>query len=270
MPEPPSPRTAARKLQTRSPGAVITRSEAELLDQKRRAKKSEYNRRYRLRCRRRALTCWDAELLDEKRRTKRSLYNRTYRSRHPQRERHCQPIYKARWVAKQSGLEPPPLPNWHRITSDFEVSFARGPRPGSGGRPPKGLSRKLLSSSSERLIYSKDNATPPRGASIGSVKGRPEQLLNRRTNDQIESTMSSRRYPEVGRISKQCRLCGRTFRLFKSRIVHPGDGSFCSIHCRSMAWNLFSLALATEQLEPIFKALAAALKEKDQKKVQYE
>jgi hypothetical protein len=68
--------------------------------------------------------------------------------------------------------------------------------------------------------------------------------------------------PLVGHVYLRCRLCKRPFRRFKSQIVRYGDGSFCTRQCYFAAWHLFSEALAMEQLEPIFQALAEALKEK--------
>ena len=70
-------------------------------------------------------TRWDAELLREACRQKKSEYNRTYRLRHREREKMMEPIYKNRWLARQRGVPPPPLPVWNGL----EVAFARGRRP---------------------------------------------------------------------------------------------------------------------------------------------
>jgi hypothetical protein len=69
-----------------------------------------------------------------------------------------------------------------------------------------------------------------------------------------------------GHVYKHCRLCGRPFRRFKSKLAPPSYGSFCTRACFWAAWHLFNLALETERLEPIFKELAAILKEEEKKK----
>jgi hypothetical protein len=197
-------------------------------------------------------TRWDEELLDEIQRSKRSLYNRTYRSRHPERNSACQPLYKARWIARQRGLQPPPLPIW----DGFDVHFSRGPRPGHGGRPPKARSSQVLSSSQGRIPYSYCRTTLSRTPPCTPNIERAAQAGSRKSGE----IMNSRRYPEERRVSRKCRVCGRTFRRFKSQIAR-GKGSFCSTPCRDTGWRLFSLVLETERFEPLMRELAAILKE---------
>jgi hypothetical protein len=62
--------------------------------------------------------------------------------------------------------------------------------------------------------------------------------------------------PEVGHLWKQCVICGKNFRKFRSQIRRSGEGRFCGIPCRNVAWHLFSEALATEKLEPLLNELA--------------
>ena len=69
-----------------------------------------------------------------------------------------------------------------------------------------------------------------------------------------------------GRVSRQCLLCGRTFRVFKANLTRRGNGNFCSKKCLFAAWHLFSEALALERMGPILKELAAIAREKEQKK----
>ena len=69
--------------------------------------------------------------------------------------------------------------------------------------------------------------------------------------------------PQVGHVFRQCLVCGKSFRVFRYRLTRRNNGKFCSNVCLFAAWHLFSEALALEQLEPIFRVLAASLKEKE-------
>jgi hypothetical protein len=60
-----------------------------------------------------SLTRWDAELLREQRHAKKSEYNRRYRLRHPEREKAMEPLYRP-LESKQRGAEPP-LPDWNTL-----------------------------------------------------------------------------------------------------------------------------------------------------------
>jgi hypothetical protein len=55
------------------------------------------------------------------------------------------------------------------------------------------------------------------------------------------------RYPEVGHIFQSCRVCGRPFRVCKSRLLRRG-GKFCSRQCYYQAWHEFSEALDADRL----------------------
>jgi hypothetical protein len=78
------------------------------------------------------MTGWAVECRHEEWCEKRREYSRRYRLRHPERLHAMQLIYKARWKARQLGLEPPPLPDWDTELGGFEIQFARGGRPKAG------------------------------------------------------------------------------------------------------------------------------------------
>jgi hypothetical protein len=201
------------------------------------------------------MTRWDAELAIEQTRRKKAEENRRYRSRHRQRERLMQPFYYARWAARQHGLQPPPLPDWDKEFGQFEIHFRPGPPKGSTFKPR----RKILSWRAHQKIYNgPDSNLTPNGHS-NTPNDRPTKAVNQKpTHKAKASTMARTR--EVGHIHRHCLICGRPFRRFKSQIVRPGHGYFCSLGCRDAAGHLFRLALATDRLEPILEELAAALK----------
>jgi hypothetical protein len=200
-------------------------------------------------------TRWDAELAREEWDKRRRAYKLRYRLRHPERLAVMQRIYKARWKAKQHGLEPPPLPDWNNVLGSFEIQFARGYL--KGQRPPP-----LFPSCPEMKLLNLEGNTPaPRNPKENKKRTGRSSGEKKPT----ESIMSRPRYPEVGHVYRRCRVCGRNFRVGKSRSVRQGEGHFCTMQCLGAAWHLFSFALATEQLDPIFKALAAAMKEQEEK-----
>jgi hypothetical protein len=57
------------------------------------------------------------------------------------------------------------------------------------------------------------------------------------------------RYPEVGHVYRYCVMCGRPFRVVRSRLLR--HGKFCTRECFRRAWKLFSEALADKRLGPI-------------------
>jgi hypothetical protein len=220
-------------------------------------------------------TRWDQELIHEAQRAKKAHYNRTYRRRHPEREGTMEPIYKARWLARQRGLEPTPLPNWDNAPEIFEVHFHPGIHPGQPVNPASqpyisSTSSSTFSSSTEQISYNGPDANLLPNAHNNIALGRAQQALNKgsgRLNKRSGRGRKTGGYRNgEGHVFPRCRLCGRSFRRFKSQIVQPGDGSFCSILCRDAAWHLFSEALALEQLEPILRELVAAVKKRDQQK----
>ena len=66
------------------------------------------------------------------------------------------------------------------------------------------------------------------------------------------------RWQEPGHIFRQCVLCGRPFRIFKSQLVRPRRrGRFCTNKCHALALKLFGEALASGQLEPLLQQMIA-------------
>jgi hypothetical protein len=178
------------------------------------------------------MTRWDAELAYETWQQIRRQYKRTYRLRHPKRLHAMQRVYKARWKAKQLGLQPPPLPDWDKELGGFEVHFNRGTQKGSLANSALHHERSSLllpstfPSSTEQIIYSNSDANPLPNAHNNSSRERASQALNKGSGRGRKT--GGYRNGE-GHVFPRCRLCGRSFRRFKSQIVQPGDGSFCSI-----------------------------------------
>ena len=140
---------------------------------------------------------------------RRRAYKLRYRLRHPERLHAMQRIYKARWKAKQHGLEPPPLPDWNNVPGSFEIQFARGYL--KGQRPPP-----LFPSCPEMKLLNLEGNTPaPRNPKENKKRTGRSSGEKKPT----ESIMSRPRYPEVGHVFRQCRVCGRTFRVGKSRCL---------------------------------------------------
>jgi hypothetical protein len=54
-------------------------------------------------------------------------------------------------------------------------------------------------------------------------------------------------HPEVGHVYRHCLMCGRPFRVVRSRLLR--HGKFCTRECFRRAWKLFSEALADNRLE---------------------
>jgi hypothetical protein len=133
-------------------------------------------------------TRWDAELAREEWDERRRAYKLRYRLRHPERLHAMQRIYKARWKAKQHGLEPPPLLDWNNVPGSFEIQFARGYL--KGQRPPP-----LFPSCPEMKLLNLEGNTPaPRNPKENKKRTGRSSGEKKPT----ESIMSRPRYPEVG------------------------------------------------------------------------
>lgn len=65
------------------------------------------------------------------------------------------------------------------------------------------------------------------------------------------------RYPEVGHVFRHCLVCGRPFRVCKSRLLRPG-AKFCTQQCYFAAWRAFSEALASDRLGLILQDKSAS------------
>jgi hypothetical protein len=205
-----------------------------------------------------AMTRWDAELADEQRRAKKKVYNRTYRRRHPERERLFEPLYKIRWKTRQRGLNLSPLPDWSKELGAFELSFPRGPQPGHGGRPPK-----LFSSSLQKINYCGQSNFPFQPSSKVTPTERAAQPRAVECGEKPRDEMASRYPGEVRRVSCRCLICGRPFMRSKSHVARRENGNFCTRQCYTVSQRLFRLAVQTGRFEEIMKGLAAILRDEE-------
>jgi hypothetical protein len=65
------------------------------------------------------------------------------------------------------------------------------------------------------------------------------------------------RYPEVGHVYRECLVCGRPFRVVRSRQM--SRGIFCTRTCCKYAWRAFSAALRDERFRLILRGLPGEL-----------
>ena len=109
---------------------------------------------------------------------------------------------------------------------------------------------------------------------MGLVKARTKALSERSNDREAKErngvrrlfwrlVRSMSRWSEPGHIFRQCALCGKTFRIFKSQLIRPRRrGLFCTNKCHAFALKLFSEGLATGRLGPILKELIAEVLKK--------
>jgi hypothetical protein len=58
--------------------------------------------------------------------------------------------------------------------------------------------------------------------------------------------------PEVGHVFRKCLICGRTFRVWRSRLTYRA-GDFCTVRCFHVGLKVFSKLLKDGRFEALLE-----------------